>query len=290
MSARKALGRGLDALIPAGTVLGQGELVYLELNQIKASHLQPRKNFSKKNLEELADSIKAQGLLQPILVRPLEAEPGNYELIAGERRLRAAKIAGLNKVPALVKTATEQDSLALSLLENLQREDLNPIEEGKGLQRLIQEFGWSQEEIGKKIGKDRSTIANTLRLLKLPEEIQAELEKGEITPGHARALLSLDSAPKIKSLFRKIIAEGLNVREAEALAKKLSGLEEAKPKKSKVSAENKIFLEEIERNLGRVLSAKVKLIESSKNRGKIEIYYQSLEELERIIELVQRKR
>ncbi len=290
MTARKALGRGLDALIPGGAGPGEGELVYLDLEKIRASHLQPRRNFGKKALEELADSIKSSGLLSPVLVKPAEAEPGFYELIAGERRLRAAKMAGLAQVPALVKTVNEQTALVLGLLENLQREDLNPIEEAKGLERAVKEFGLTQEELSEKIGKDRSTIANTMRLLKLPEEIQLELEKGKITAGHARALLSLDSAPKMKILFRKIVDQGLNVRQAEALAKKLSGPEEARSKKGKAAGADRVFLEEVERRLERALSARVKLVENSRHRGKLEIYYNNLDELEKIIELVSRKR
>jgi len=290
MTGRKALGRGLDALIPAVGSKAESELLYLELDRIKASHLQPRKKFSEKSLQELADSIKAQGILNPILVKPIEGEPGYYELIAGERRFRAAKMAGLKQVPVQIKKVEEQDSLLLSLLENLQREDLNPIEEARGLERLIKEFGLTQEEVAKRIGKDRSTIANSLRLLKLPPEIQAEMETGKISAGHGRALLSLDSAQKIKILFRRIMDQGLNVRQAEALAKKLSGLDQASPKRADSLSENKIFIEELERNLQKALNARVRLIESSRNRGKIEIYYQSLEELERIIELVSRKR
>lgn len=288
MTPRKALGRGLDALIPAGTQPGQGELVYLEIDRIKTSHLQPRKSFDQKSIQELADSIKEQGLLQPILVRKIDAE--TFELIAGERRLRAAKLAGITKMPAIVKDVKDSDALALSLLENLQREDLNPIEEAKGYFQLIKEFHFTQDELARKLGKDRSTIANALRLLKLPEEIQAEMEKGKITPGHGRALLSLDSAGKIKILFRKIVDEGLNVRQAEAIAKKLTEPEKTRQKPVKSGTDSKIFLEEIERNLMKAVSAKVRLVETGNNRGKIEIYYNSFEELERIIELVQRKK
>ncbi len=276
MTPRKALGKGLDALIPSGGE--HGELVYIELEKIQPSPSQPREDFDPKALKELADSIKSQGILQPLLVRKLP-DDDSYQLIAGERRFRAAKLAGLKKVPALIKEVDEQQALALSLIENLQRKDLNPIEEAKAFKKLIEDFKLTQEELAELLGKDRSTIANTMRLLKLPREIQAEIEKGRLSAGHARALLSLDSSAKIKMLFQKIIRQGLSVRQAEALAQKLLSEKKKKPKKLQVE----IFTREIEQKLATLLGAKVRVLARSKGSGKIEIHFKNPDELERII-------
>jgi len=276
MTPRKALGKGLDALIPSGGE--HGELVYIELEKIQPSPSQPREDFDPKALKELADSIKSQGILQPLLVRKLP-DDDSYQLIAGERRFRAAKLAGLKKVPALIKEVDEQQALALSLIENLQRKDLNPIEEAKAFKKLIEDFKLTQEELAELLGKDRSTIANTMRLLKLPREIQAEIEKGRLSAGHARALLSLDSSAKIKMLFQKIIKQGLSVRQAEALAQKLLSEKKKKPKKLQVE----IFTREIEQKLATLLGAKVRVLARSKGSGKIEIHFKNPDELERII-------
>jgi len=288
MSPRKALGKGLDALIPTGGgAKPSGEMIYVEPSQIKPSSYQPRKKFDQKALEELAQSIREKGLLQPLLVRK-GSNPESYQLIAGERRLRAVQLAGLDKVPVLVKEVNDKEALAMSLIENIQREDLNPIEEADAYQRLLAELKMTQEQLSEVVGKDRSTIANAIRLLKLPKEIQAEIEKGAISSGHARAILQMDSPAKMKLFFNQIIQQGLSVRQAETLAKQFS--EDKKSTAKKPSKENQLFIAELERRLSRVLSAKVKLIEKSKNRGKIEVYYQNLEELERIIDLVSGKK
>jgi ParB family transcriptional regulator, chromosome partitioning protein len=292
MSGRKALGRGLDALIPGGArkeKSGEGELVHIEVGRIKASPTQPRKKFDEQALQELAGSIKSEGVLQPLLLKQDESDPDKYLLIAGERRFRAAKLAGLAKVPALIKKVDDSESLVMSLIENILREDLNPIEEARAFQNTIHKFKLSQEELAAKMGKDRSTVANALRLLKLPEEIQSEIEKGNLSAGHARAILALDSQAKMKILFRRILGQGLSVRQAEAWAKKLSEQEEKTHPKSKASGENRIYLEELERKLSRTFSARVKFVETAKNKGKMEIYYSNLEELERIIGLVGKK-
>jgi ParB family chromosome partitioning protein len=289
MTGRKALGRGLDALIPtAGGKEPEGELVYIDVERINASPSQPRKNFNDQALMELAESIKSEGVLQPLLVKKDDGADA-FQLIAGERRFRAAKLAGLSKVPALIKKVDEREALILSLIENIQRQDLNPLEEARGFQSIIHKFKLSQEELAQKTGKDRSTIANSMRLLKLPQEIQSEIEKGVISAGHARAILALDSNAKMKILFRRIVSEGLNVRQAEALAKKLAGEAETKPEKVKTTADNRIYLEELERKLSKIFSVRVKFVETGKNKGKIEIYYQNLEELERIIGMVGKK-
>jgi ParB family chromosome partitioning protein len=291
MSGRKALGRGLDALIPGQGRAAEpaGDMVYVEIERIKAFPGQPRKNFNDQSLKELAESIRQEGLLQPLLVKKDETRPDGFELIAGERRLRAARLAGLKKVPVVVKKVDEREALIMSLIENLQREDLNPIEEAQAFAEMVHKFKLSQEELAQKTGKDRSTIANSLRLLKLPAEMQESLARGRLTPGHGRAILSLDSPAKMKILFQKIVSQGLNVRQAEQLAKKLAAGEDRKPAGSRTSTENRIYLEELERKLGKALSARVKLVESGKNRGRIEIYYSNLEELERLIGLLGKK-
>jgi len=283
MSPRKVLGKGLDALIPGGEE--REELIYLEVEKIHPSPSQPRENFEPKALEELANSIRRQGILQPLVVRPISNQERGFQLIAGERRLRAAKIAGLKKVPALVKEVNDQQALALSLIENLQREDLNPVEQAKAYQQLTKDFHLTQQELAELLGKERSTIANTLRLLKLPPEIQKELEKGTITPGHARTLLSLDSSVKIKWLFKKIVEQGLSVREAEREAKKL---QEEKAEGKRRSRPKDVHLRALEQELTNIIGARLRITQSSRGKGKIEIYFQNLEELERLIGFIKR--
>jgi len=283
MSPRKVLGKGLDALIPGGEE--REELIYLEVEKIHPSPSQPRENFEPKALEELANSIRRQGILQPLVVRPISNQERGFQLIAGERRLRAAKIAGLKKVPALVKEVNDQQALALSLIENLQREDLNPVEQAKAYQQLTKDFHLTQQELAELLGKERSTIANTLRLLKLPPEIQKELEKGTITPGHARTLLSLDSSVKIKWLFKKIVEQGLSVREAEREAKKL---QEEKAEGKRRSRPKDVHLTALEQELTNIIGARLRITQSSRGKGKIEIYFQNLEELERLIGFIKR--
>jgi len=283
MNPRKALGKGLDALIPSGEE--RTELVYLELEKIHPSPSQPRENFDPKTLQELAESIRSQGILQPLVVRPAPDGKERFQLIAGERRLRAAKLAGLKKVPAIIKEVDDQKALALSLIENLQREDLNPIEEARAYEKLTKNFRLTQQELAELLGKERSTIANTLRLLKLPAEIQKELEKGTITPGHARTLLSLDSSVKIKLLFKKIVEQGLSVREAEQEAKKLQ--QEKAPVKRR-SRSKDVHLRTLEQELGNIIGARLKIIPGPRGKGKIEIYFRNLEELERIIGFIKR--
>ena len=191
---KKGLGRGLGALIPRGTVFTGGRtIVNIEIDKVVPNPRQPRTTFNAENLRDLANSIVEQGVIEPILIR---MQQGRYELVAGERRLRAAKIAGMTSIPAIIKDFTDEQSLELSLIENLQREDLNPIDEAEGYARLTEEFNLTQEKISKKVWKDRSTITNMLRILVLPDEIKESLRNREISVGHARALLALDEATK----------------------------------------------------------------------------------------------
>jgi ParB family chromosome partitioning protein len=279
---RMALGKGLGALLPE---FGQAEsktLLYCGIEEIIPNRSQPRKHFDESKLQELAESIKEKGILEPLIVRKTDQ---GYELIVGERRWRAAQKAGLKEVPVVVKEAEGREALEISLIENLQREDLNPIEAAEAFKHLIEEFKISQEDLSKRIGKDRTTIANTLRLLKLPIEIRNQLLQNRITSGHARAILSLESKEKQKELCALIIKKGLSVREAEALAKRWS----EKPKKSITAVKKKGDLESqlnsLQDSLRKYLGTKVHITQKGK-RGKIEIEYYSNEELERIVETI----
>lgn len=279
---RIALGKGLGALLPE---LGQAEpktLLYCGIEEIVPNRSQPRKHFDESRLQELAESIKEKGILEPLIVR--RAEQG-YELIVGERRWRAAQKAGLKEVPVLVKETERREALEISLIENLQREDLNPIEEAEAFKGLIEEFNISQEDLSKRIGKDRTTVTNTLRLLKLPLEVRDHLLQNRITSGHARAILSLENKEKQKELCALIIKRGLSVREAEAIAKRWS----EKPKKSIAPAKKRGDLESQLRSLRdsmmKHLGTKVHILQKGK-RGKIEIEYYSPEDLERIVETI----
>jgi len=214
--AREALGRGLRALLEGTEAVGEAELLQLPVSQVRPNPYQPRQHFDTERLQELASSLQTQGLLQPIVVR---RQLDGFELIAGERRWRAAHLAGLETIPALVRRASDEEVLALALLENLQREDLNPLEEARAYQRLQTEFHLRQEDVAQSVGKDRSSIANTLRLLKLPQMLQEDLEAGRLTMGHARALLALESETEQLRLRDQILATGLSVRETEAMVR-----------------------------------------------------------------------
>ena len=277
-----ALGKGLGALLPE---YGQPEpktLLYCGIEEIIPNRSQPRKHFDESKLQELAESIKEKGILEPLLVRRTDQ---GYELIVGERRWRAAQKAGLKEVPVMVKEADRREVLEISLIENLQREDLNPIEAAESFKHLLEEFNISQEDLSQRIGKDRTTIANTLRLLKLPLEVRNQLLQNRITSGHARAILSLESKEKQKELCALIIKKGLSVREAEAIAKRWS----EKPKKSITPVKKRGDLESqlssLQDSLRKYLGTKVHITQKGK-RGKIEIEYYSYEDLERIVEAI----
>jgi ParB family chromosome partitioning protein len=279
---RMALGKGLGALLPE---FGQAEpkaLLYCGIEEIIPNRSQPRKHFDELRIQELAWSIKEKGILEPLIVR--RADQG-YELIVGERRWRAAQKAGLKEVPVLVKEVEGREALEISLIENLQREDLNPIEAAEAFKHLIEEFDISQEDLSKRMGKDRTTITNTLRLLKLPLEVRNQLLQNRITSGHARAILSLENKEKQKELCALIIKKGLSVREAEAIAKRWS----EKPKKSVTPVKKRSDLESqlssLQDSLRKYLGTKV-LIAQKDEKGKIEIEYYSHEDLERIVEAI----
>ncbi len=278
---KKGLGRGLSALIPDVAVTEKIPTDFqVEVDRITSSSLQPRRAFDEIKLEELASSVRDKGILQPLLVR---RRGEVYELIAGERRWRAALKAGLKQVPVIVKEATDNEVLQLALIENLQREDLNPIEEASAYQRLQEEFRWSQEEIAERVGKSRPAIANSVRLLLLPKEVQQQVAQGELPAGQARALLGLQAEPLILAAAREAIAKGLSTRETEKLVRRLK-LGRRRKKETWVADPNlRSVIEELQRALG----TKVRLIPRGKSaRGKIEIEYYSFDDLERIVDRI----
>ena len=279
---RVALGKGLGALLPE---FGQAEskaIFYCGIEEIIPNRSQPRKHFDESKLQELAQSVKEKGILEPLIVRRVDQ---GYELVVGERRWRAAQKAGLKEVPVLVKELEELDVLEISLIENLQREDLNPIEEAEAFKRLTEEFQIGQGELSTRIGKDRSTIANAIRLLKLPVEIKNQLLQNRIAAGHARAILSLESKEKQKQLCDLIIKKGLSVREAEATAKRWSERSQRAVLPVKKGSELESQMSSLQDSLRRYLGTKVHITQDGK-RGKIEIEYYSPEDLERIIEAI----
>ncbi len=279
---RRALGKGLGALIPEKTVESAAhkeEIVYVQSGQIKPNPFQPREDFDQQSIEELAQSIKEKGVIQPLLVR---RKGDNYELIAGERRLRAANSLGLKEIPIIVRDVTDQDSLELALIENIQREGLNPIEEAHAYQHLLDKFNVTQEKISEVLGKARVTITNTLRLLKLPHEIQDEMKKGRISFAHGRSLLEVEDVNRQRSLAQDIISKGLSVRELESLIKS------SRPKavKRKIGAgQREPIVAILEEQLQHALATKVR-ISKRKKRGHINIEFYSQEDLERIVNVI----
>lgn len=255
----------------------------LKLNLIEPNSEQPRKNFDEESLQELADSIKQYGILQPLIV---QKKGSHYEIIAGERRWRAAKLAGITDVPVLIREYDKQQTMEIALIENVQRADLNPIEEAKAYQMLIQEFGLRQEDVAERVAKNRATITNSMRLLKLDERVQEMLIQDRLTGGHARALLSLEDGEKQYQLALKTVENHLSVREVERLVKEL-----LKPKKAKKKADPErdmeVFFKDVEEKLKGVMGTKVSINRKDKNKGRIEIEYYSSAELERLIELLE---
>lgn len=283
-----ALGRGLAALLGDGEPLDRGlpsepkpgeKVIQLPLERLEPNPYQPRRVYDSRALQALADSIREHGVIQPLVVRPVGS---GYQLIAGERRLRASQMAGLSQVPVVVRNATDEQALLLALLENLQREDLNPLEEARAFQRLMEEFSLTQEDVALAVGKDRSTVANTLRLLKLPSQIQLDVATGDISAGHARALLPLESQPLMRQVRDRIIKEGLSVRAAERMVKKL-----LKPAGDQAAApsEEETYLASLADKLRRSLGTKV-AIKRSGRKGRILIDFTSDRELERLLELL----
>ena len=260
-----------------------GKELMVKVTAIERNREQPRKDFNEEAMEELAESMKVYGVLQPLLV---QKKGDYYEIIAGERRWRAAKLAGLKEVPVVIREYTKQQTMEIALIENVQREDLNPIEEAKAYQRLIQEFELKQEEIAARVGKNRVTITNSMRLLKLDERVQDLLIQNQITGGHARALLSVEDGQLQYELAGKIIAENLSVRETEKLVKSLS--KKKNPKEKKVEDESlTLIFHDLEERMKSAMGTKVSINRKDKNKGRVEIEYYSESELERIVELIE---
>jgi ParB family chromosome partitioning protein len=287
----RGLGKGLEALFNnveiSGDDLEDNERIndenmihHLSINEIKPNSNQPRKIFDEDKIQELSDSIIEHGIIQPIIVR--KAEVG-YEIIAGERRWRAARKASLKKVPCIVRELDDEQNMLLSIIENMQREDLNPMEEAEALNQMIDQFGLTQEEVSKSVGKSRPYISNALRLLKLPDEVKRMVREGQLSSGHARAIAGIKDTEKQISIAHLIIKNGLSVREVEALARKEEAVSEKKTRaKARAKSRELLVLEE---NLKNVFGTKVEINHGPK-RGKIEIEYYSRDELERLIEML----
>ncbi len=277
---KRGLGRGLDALLPpAEDGAREGDIREIPVNDIVPNRLQPRHRFDPDRLAELAASIKQHGVVQPVIVRKVD---GGYELVVGERRWRAARQAGLATIPAVVKdVSSDGEVMAVALVENLQREDLNPLEEASAYQYLVQELGLTQEEVAERVGRSRSQVANTLRLLNLDPEIQEEIQAGGFSMGHAKVVLSLPDRQKQLRLFRLVMKKGLSVRQAEEEARKLLAGE--RPRRQKEPGPSPFA--EIEARMRDALGTRV-VVKGKATRGRVEIEYYSAEDLQRIVDLI----
>jgi len=297
---KRGLGRGLDALLSAsqtttseslqeapvqeeGTEISppeDGTLVELELQQLQPGQYQPRRDVQESALEELADSIRQQGLMQPIVVRPLPGMPDHYEIIAGERRWRACELAGLKRIPVLIRDVADESAIAMALIENIQRENLNPMEEAIALHRLQQEFGLTQQQVANSVGKNRTTVANLLRLMQLNTDVKRLLENGDLEMGHARALLGLTGQAQ-SDAAAQVVADSLNVRETEKLIRQLSQPVDDVEKTPVTPPSPDVM--RLERLLGDRLGAKVVIRHGARGKGKVVIDYSSLDELDGIL-------
>jgi ParB family transcriptional regulator, chromosome partitioning protein len=282
---RRALGRGLSALLSDRPTTTTEELVELDLDLIEPNNVQPRTVFNDQKLEELAQSIRENGIIQPLLVR--NTGRGKYQLVAGERRWRAAQRAGLLRVPCVVRDIPDDKMLELALIENIQRQELNAIEEAQAYKRLIESLGLTQEMVAQRVGRDRTFITNYLRLLRLPEDIQRLVEEEQISMGHARALLGIDDAEIQRKLARRIIEQQLSVREIERLVKQvIAGEEEPKKAEGQTQTATDANVRFAEDKLRRKLGSKVQIKVNSNNSGKIEIEFYNSEDLNRVFELL----
>lgn len=286
MEKKSALGRGLGALIdvqPTVQTSGSSSIDEVEISKIEANPDQPRTNFNEEALQELAASIAELGVVQPITIR--EIGPDKYMIIAGERRFRASKIAGLTKIPAYIKRVSDETMMEMALVENIQREDLNAIEIALTYQRLLDEYKFTQEKLSDRVGKKRATVANYLRLLKLPAEIQLGLTKKEIDMGHARALINVQDPTKMIKLYEEVVAKGYSVRKVEELVRQLNEEGEGKEKKS-ADPELQQAYTQIADRLSNIFGAKVKVDRNEKGKGKISLVFSSDEELENILMVI----
>jgi ParB family chromosome partitioning protein len=280
MSEKRRLGKGLGALIPE-VMSGSGETSEVSLEKIEPNPFQPRQRFDDEKINELAASIKEHGVLQAVVLAP-STDNDRYFLVAGERRCRAARLAGLIKVPAVIKSYDSKQMLEIALIENLQREDLNPVEEARAYKKLMTEFNYTQEELARRIGKSRPSVANTIRLLSLPERVIEALEVGKITSGQARPLLGISNKEVQEKAFKKIIEEGLTARDAERLVSASSGKKQQENSNGQTKEEDPIQ-SELQLQMQRILGTKVR-IKPGKSGGTIEIYYYGDEDLERLVD------
>ncbi len=301
MSKKKALGRGLSALLsdtpeeerlevdvtnPVGshtTTIVHENLNEIPLSEIETNPFQPRQHFDQEALKELADSIKVHGIIQPITVRKLA--PNQYQLISGERRFQASKLAGLTSIPAYIRTADDQQMLEMALIENIQRENLNPIEVALSYQRLISECNLKQEELGDRVGKNRSTVTNYLRLLKLPPDIQIALRDNRLSMGHARAIINVDNPDTQLFIFKKILSEDLSVRKVEDLARQLMSENKEQPVKQATNTPHTKEISQLQSNLSSHFGTKVS-VRSDGKKGEIRIPFLSVEDLNRILDIL----
>ncbi len=273
---RPALGRGLGALIPGGSPSERKGVMNLGIEEIRPNRAQPRRHFDEVHIEELAESIRSKGVLLPLIVR--RASEG-YVLVAGERRWRAAQKAGLRELPVMVREVTDKEAFEIALIENIQREDLNPVEEAEAFKRLIEEHGLTQEELAARVGKDRSTVANALRLLRLPEPIKQAIVAGQLSMGHARALLAIADEGDLRKAAARVIAENLSVRAAEALVQRLKSKRLPREKRDgHAGSQVRHLVEKLQRKLG----ARVELKDKG-GSGTLEIRYGNLQELDRVL-------
>jgi ParB family chromosome partitioning protein len=284
MAKRPALGKGIGALLTSASQDSRHKFFVCPVEELKPHHQQPRKTFNDAKMSELVASIREKGVIQPLVVRHTG---DHYQIIAGERRWRAAQKAGLKEVPVVIQDVSEDWALEMALIENIQREDLNPIEEAEAYKHLMGTFDLSQEEVAKRVGRERPTVANALRLLRLPKDIQLDVIGGQLSMGHARALLALDSAGRIKEARDQVVKKQFSVRQTEALVKKLKGgAGNTAPRKAKIDPE----LADLAARLQRSIGTKVSILPQARGGkgGKIEISYYSAEELERLLEFFER--
>lgn len=282
---RNALGRGLSALIPANTPAESAgpisDFFQCPIEKIEPNRTQPRQSFDEASLEALTNSIREQGVIQPLIVRP--RLDGIYELVAGERRWRAAQRAGLREVPAIIRTLTDQEGMEIALVENLQREDLNPVEEAEAYRLLMDEHAYTHDALATRLGRDRTTITNSLRLLKLPFSVRQALIDGRISAGHARALLGIEDEAVCVRLLKDIVSKQLSVRQVETQVKQLRN-----PSESKQKPDRSPNLRDLEERLGRSLKTSVRVVETAQNKGHVQISYNSLDEFDHLLEVLLR--
>ncbi|MBP1737247.1 MAG: stage 0 sporulation protein [Oscillospiraceae bacterium] len=285
MAHERGLGKGLSALLGDAALQQQeSSSLLLPISQVQPGLNQPRKHFDDDALHDLSDSIAEHGIIQPLTVRRLSS--GYYQIIAGERRWRAAKLAGLTEVPAVIIEADDRKVMELGLIENLQREDLSPMEEAEGYHSLMEDYGLTQEELAKRMGKSRSAIANTLRLLALPKEVREFVEAGQLTPGHARAVLSVSGETAQIQLAQRIVSGELSVRQAESLSKRIADTAKAETAEKPTNTNDHIFyLKEVEKDLSSRFGRKVS-ISSGRKKGKLELEFYNSEDLDTLLELL----